>query len=129
MTTKTKQSKFRYFYRPTHMEVNGATVYVCIRNEQEWGKYKVLWFARKKDGRWVAYGANVDSTEPCREGKKLFKTKFAIDDIATHPGDVEWLWYYTKGEKVKDFAFLGRTERIGNPFGCCFKMKRLNCLS
>ena len=89
-------------YHPTDMEVNGARLYVCSRGQQCGMQSARLWLARRKDGRWVAYEAHKDSKEPLREGKKMFKTKFAIDEL-TNPDDVEWLWHYTHHPKEEVF--------------------------
>ena len=103
-------NKFRYIYSPTNMEVNSATVYKCRRGTQE-GSDDVLWLARAKDGRWIAREAHKDSTDPVRQGRKIFKTQNPIDDI-TNPGDIDWMWYDTRNGTWEDFKYTFKTTQI-----------------
>ena len=105
-------NKFRDIYSPTDYQLNDATVYKCRRGHQE-GSDNVLWLARTKKGRWVAREAHKDSTDPLRQGKKIFMTHHPIDDN-TNPGDIEWMWYDTRGDTDiwKDFEYTFRTTRV-----------------
>ena len=98
---------FRYTYRATDMRANGATVYKCRHGQKD----KVLLLSRKKNGRWVCHECHEDSPIPVWEGKKIFQTKFAIDDI-TNPGDLHWMWYDTRKETWMAFDFRFRTTWV-----------------
>ena len=102
--------KYRYIYSPTQMEVNSAPVYKCRRGTRE-GSEDVFWLAREKDGRWIAREAHTDSTDPVRQGRKIFMTQNPIDDI-TNPGDIDWMWYDTRTGTWKDFQYTFRTTHI-----------------
>ena len=52
----------------------------------------MFWLSRRKNGRWVVHECGEDSSLPMLEGKRIFQTKFAIDDV-TKPGDNQWMWY------------------------------------
>ena len=115
--TKTVQlsNELCYIYRPTDMQFNGATVYVCIRGHQQERRInRKLWLARKKDGRWGVFEAHKDCKQPVREGKWIFKTKFPIDDI-TSPEALDWMWYDTRKEIWIEFNFKFRTGLLESP--------------
>ena len=103
-------NKFRYIYSPSIFQVNNATVYKCRRGTQE-GSDNVCWLARGKDGHWVAREAHKDSADPVRQGKKIFRTKLPIHNIAS-PDDVEWQWYDEKHDTWEDFTFPFRTTQV-----------------
>ena len=86
--------KHAYIYTDADMVVNSAPVYKCRRGTRERSE-NVLWLAREKDGRWISREAHTDSTDPVRQGRKIFQTQNPIDDI-TNLGDIDWMWFDTR---------------------------------
>ena len=103
--------KHAYIYTDADMVVNSAPVYKCRRGTRLERSENVLWLAREKDGRWISREAHTDSTDPVRQGKKIFQTQNPIDDI-TNPGDIDWMWFDTRTGTWKDFQYTFRTTHI-----------------
>ena len=71
----------------------------------------MFWLSRRRNGRWVVHECGEDSSLPMLEGKRIFQTKFAIDDV-TKPGDNQWIWYDTQKGQWNPFAFKFTTTWV-----------------
>ena len=91
MSFRIGSQKNSYVYSDTNMDVNGATVYKCVRGEDEHNNDYKLYLFREHDGHWQAVEDTNEATDPVNNGRKIFRTLNPVDNIVT-PGWIHWQW-------------------------------------
>ena len=88
-------------YSRTQLTSQGQPVYRCVRGSDLNDRPQVYWLFRDGDGRWNAFEAARNTSNP-RTGTAQFRTVDPIEDITT---DKEWVQWHQWDEEQQDWAW------------------------